>query len=84
MLYRNTMRHVPSMANKKSTRAKIAEMLHQGSYADRIYHLAGWAEILHNDLGDFIGALNRLQDEMQSVGKPASRDFLTAANSNKE
>jgi hypothetical protein len=72
------------MAIEKPTRAKIAELLNQGSYSDRLYHLVGWAEILRNDLGDLIGALNRLQDEMQSVGKPASRDFLTAVNSNKE
>ena len=43
-----------------------------------------WGEIIHKDMADFIGAMDRLYMDMQSKGKPASKDFLTAVNNNKE
>lgn len=70
------------MANDKSN--KKLGLANQGTYADRLFHMIGWAELIHKDVGDFIGALDRLYMEMQAAGKPASKDFLTAVNSNKE
>lgn len=46
--------------------------------------MAEWAELIRNDLGAFIEALDRLYTDMQTAGRPASRDFLTAISSKKE
>jgi hypothetical protein len=70
------------MANGKSQRKFLTN--EEGSQAERLWRLMEWAEIIHKDMADFIGALDRLYMDMQSKGKPASKDFLTAVNNNKE
>ena len=43
-----------------------------------------WAELIHKDLGAFIGALDRFYMEKQAAEQPPPKDFLSAANSNKD
>lgn len=71
------------MANEKSNKKLVATNL-GGPDTDRLGHLVEWAEIIHKDLAAFIEALDRFYMEKNSAGKPASKDFLTAVNSNKE
>lgn len=70
------------MANGKSQGEFLTD--EEGSNAERLWRLMEWAEIIHKDMADFIGAMDRLYMDMQANGKPASKDFLTAVNSNKE
>lgn len=73
----------PIMASE-TRRATLPELLNQGAFAERVWHMAEWAELIRNDLGAFIEALDRLYTDMQTAGRPASRDFLTAISSKKE
>lgn len=70
------------MTNGKSQRKFLTD--EEGSHAERLWRLMEWGEIIHKDMADFIGAMDRLYMDMQSKGKPASKDFLTAVNNNKE
>ena len=45
---------------------------------EKIQRLMEWAELIHKDLGEFIGALDRFTMEKKTAGKPAMQDFLTA------
>lgn len=81
MLVRPPLRHVPSMANEKTPKNFIIS--DEGTDAERLLRLMEWAELIHKDLGAFIGALDRFYMEKQSAGKPPSMDFLSVANSNK-
>lgn len=58
--------------------------MNEGPDAERLWRLMEWAELIHKDIGEFIGALDRFYMEKQAEGKPPTRDFLSAANSNKE
>ncbi len=71
------------MANE-TQRAKLPELLNQGAFAERVWHMAEWAELIRNDLGAFIESLDRLYTDMQTARRPASRDFLTAISPTKE
>jgi hypothetical protein len=51
---------------------------------ERIWLLMDWAELIHKDLGAFIGALDRFYMEKQAAEQPQTKDFLCAANSNKD
>lgn len=70
------------MANEKPSRKFLVS--DEGSDAERLWRLMEWAELIHKDVGAFIGALDRFYMEKQSAGKPPSMDFLSAANTNKE
>ena len=43
---------------------------------EKIQRLMEWAELIHKDLGDFIGALDRFYLEKNSIGKSPGKDFL--------
>lgn len=44
-----------------------------------------WAELIHKDLGAFIGALDRFYMEKRAAQQPPTMDFLSsAANTNKD
>ncbi len=45
---------------------------------EKIQRLLEWAELIHKDLGDFIGSLDRLYMEKKTAGRPPMQDFLTA------
>ncbi len=45
---------------------------------EKIQRLMEWAELIHKDLGEFIGALDRFAMEKKTAGKPPMQDFLTA------
>lgn len=43
---------------------------------ERLMRLAEWGELIHKDLGEFLGSLDRLLLEKTNEGKPPTRDFL--------
>ncbi len=45
---------------------------------ERLKTLLEWGAMVHKDLGDFVGAMDRFLLEKASEGKPPARDFLTA------
>lgn len=70
------------MASDKRNRKVLTT--DEATDAEKLLRLMEWAELIHKDMGDFIGAMDRLYTEMQTKGKPPAMDFLTAVNSNKE
>jgi hypothetical protein len=70
------------MANEKPPKKFLVS--DEGSDAERLWRLMEWAELIHKDIGAFIGALDRFYMEKQSAGKLPTMDFLSAANTNTE
>jgi len=44
---------------------------------ERIERLLEWAKLIHKDIGDFIGFLDRFYIEKKAAEKPSMKDFLT-------
>jgi hypothetical protein len=72
------------MANDKSYKKLTKPNQDIESDHERIWLLMDWAELIHKDLGAFIGALDRFYLEKQAAEQPPTKDFLFAANSNKD
>jgi hypothetical protein len=45
---------------------------------ERLKILLEWGAMVHKDLGDFVGAMDRFLLEKANEGNPPTRDFLTA------
>ena len=72
------------MANDKSHKKLLKARQDIEPDHERIWLLMDWAELIHKDLGAFIGALDRFYMEKQAAEQPPTRDFMYAANSNKD
>ena len=72
------------MANEKPHKKPIKTNQEIEPDHERIWLLMDWAELIHKDLGAFIGALDRFYMEKQAAEQPPTKDFLSAANSNKD